>query len=265
MGKVNTDDNPAPCHNPDDCLVFDISGDWGYFGRVDDSVANMTYKIPPRTTVAGIISAILGYKRDSYYDIFAKGESAIAVQPLSTLDTMPMSMLTLTTANRAVNEESVGEHKIGLLDSTENRQIHAYELLVNPSYRVYVWVSDSSVYDELKKHLENGTSVYTPSLGKSEYIASVDYVGEYDVNSSESRTDVESAIPFGQSNVIPTSGAVFDSQRSQCYMETFDYEGKTYRRTTEYQNYTFTTNCESMKVTDDVPVVEVNNNNIVFH
>jgi len=60
----------------------------GHFKRVGRSVTKQTYRIPPRTTVAGMLAAIVGSDRDSYYDVFGADTSAIAITPLFDIRTV---------------------------------------------------------------------------------------------------------------------------------------------------------------------------------
>ena len=67
---------------PPRCLSFTVRGDFGHFRRVDGTVVRQTYKLPPRTTVAGLLSAVAGLERDSYYDQFGPDTSAVAISLL---------------------------------------------------------------------------------------------------------------------------------------------------------------------------------------
>jgi CRISPR-associated protein Cas5h len=60
-------------------VSFTVRGEWAHFRRVEANRTKMTYRLPPRTTVAGMVAAISGYDRDSYYDLFGSEESAIAI------------------------------------------------------------------------------------------------------------------------------------------------------------------------------------------
>ena len=40
-------------------LTFTVTGPWGHFRRIDTTTEKLTYRVIPRTTVAGLIAAIL--------------------------------------------------------------------------------------------------------------------------------------------------------------------------------------------------------------
>ena len=50
-----------------DLLVFDISGKFAHFRKYYTNSSSLTYLVPPRTSIYGLIAGILGLERDSYY------------------------------------------------------------------------------------------------------------------------------------------------------------------------------------------------------
>jgi len=51
----------------------------GHFRRYYSNSSSLTYSIPPRTTICGILAGILGMERDSYYEQFSVDNCDIAV------------------------------------------------------------------------------------------------------------------------------------------------------------------------------------------
>ena len=64
-------------------IAFDIWGDYGYFRRGYTSTSTITYPFPSRTTIAGLISGILGLEKDSYHDIFSENNSKLGLRILN--------------------------------------------------------------------------------------------------------------------------------------------------------------------------------------
>jgi len=60
-------------------LSFHIKGKMAHFRRYYSNSSALSYTIPPRTTIAGIVAGLLGYERDSYYEIFSLERSHISV------------------------------------------------------------------------------------------------------------------------------------------------------------------------------------------
>jgi len=255
MARRVTDDTPlgespnskvnAPTVNPDGlpdrCLSFTIESDWGHFRRIDRTVTKQTYRLPPRTTIAGMLAAITGVHRDGYYDTFADSVSAVGIELLREPRTVTEPSLGLGTNPNETMDSAGGTGqktvKVRFPDSTDNRQIHSYELLVNPAYRIDVAVEDPEFYGALKQHLERGTSYYPPSMGLSEFLAWVEYHGEFDVETAESNDSVtiQSAVPDGIEETVPKAGTSYSIERVPGFMEATGSG----RRTTGYVDLAF--------------------------
>lgn len=60
-------------------LSFHLKGKMAHFRRYYSNSSALSYTIPPRTTIIGIVAGLLGYPRDSYYEAFSKDQCKIAV------------------------------------------------------------------------------------------------------------------------------------------------------------------------------------------
>ena len=258
-GTVSTSTDSGSGSNeggdPPECLSFTIGGEWGHFRRIEGNIVKQTYRIIPRTTVAGLVAAILGLGRNEYYDLFQPENSAIAIEPVRTLRTINMPMNTLSTAGEDIKTvPSRGRKlKIGLPDPTKPRQQHNYEVLVEPAYRIDLWLKDESQYSALQKSLKEGRSYYTPSLGLSEHLAWIEYHGEFPVESGprDGRVAVDSAVPEQTEAVVPETDVAYGVERSPAFME----RHKGGRRTTGFTSYAF--NPEAGPLTIESPVTQV--------
>jgi CRISPR-associated protein Cas5h len=252
---------------PSRVLSLTIRADWGHFRRVDRTVTKQTYRIPPRTTIAGLLAAICGVHRDGYYDVFARDASAIAIEPLEEYRTLTVPSLGLGTNPDETMETAGGTGqksvKVRYPDSTDNRQIHSYEVLVNPVYRIDVAVEDEEFYSALKTHLEAGTSYYPPSMGLSEYLASVEYHGEFEPTTvaSDDSVSVESVVPEVVDDVVPSVDSTHRVERMPGFMEAHDGG----RRTTEFTDYAFTASDQIVVNTAEMTPVEVDDRTVLFH
>lgn len=218
------------------CLSFTVRGPWGHFRRVEGNVVKQTYRIIPRTTVAGLLAAVLGIGRDKYYELFASDSSAVAVEPVRDLRTLNMPMNTLSTADESMQSlNSHGKLSVKLPDPSKPRQQHNYEVLVEPAYRIDVALADDARYRELRNHLEAGTSHYVPSLGLSEHLAQIDYYGEFEVKPApdDGVVSVDSAVPDAVDSVVPDPETRCQVEQSPAFM-TADERGRTTRSFTTY-------------------------------
>lgn len=255
---------------PDSCLSLTVRSTWGHFKRVGRSVTKQTYRAPPRTTVAGMLAAIVGRDRDSYYDVFAADVSAIAITPLSDIRTLNLPTTGLgTDPKQSVTGTAGGKNKKYTLTyqvTKGDRQLHSYEVLVDPAYRIDVALEDEEFYETLRSYLDNGESHYTPSLGKSEYLATIENV---DVDPKLSTVeeadtyDIDSVVPVSLSAAEPQPGVTYGIERSPAVMERTPGG----RRTTRFDDYVYTRAADAtvrVSPTLEITPVEIDGRTVVF-
>lgn len=239
---------------PDTCLSIRLSSDWGHFKQVGRTATKQTYRIVPRTTVAGLLAAIVGAPRDSYYDVFTDDGAAIAITPLGELRTINVPTIAVgTDPDQSVSKMAGNRQSKALTyqDTRQDRQIHVYETLVDPEYRIDVALEDESFYDDLRRMLERGESHYPPSMGLSEYLADVELL---DANAQPVReassgpVDVDSAAPASIADTIPQPGVQYSTERSPAVMESISGG----RRTTRFDDYVYAPSAEhSVRLSPD--------------
>lgn len=255
---------------PEQCLSFRIRSDWGHFRKVGRTATKQTYRVIPRTTVAGVLAAIVGAPRDSYYDVFAPDTSAIAITPTSTLRTINIPETVIGTDPDQQTAQSVGSRRSKSLtyqDSTQDRQIHVYETLVNPTYRIDLAIEDQTFASKLQSHLEAGTSHYPPSMGLSEHLATVELISTNTIPTRIENTgmiDIDSVVPGSLDMTVPQPRVQYSTERSPGIMEAIPGGRKTVR----FDDCMYTPAAESTIRVDpaklDMPVVNVGERTVVF-
>src|SRR6056297_1529391 len=121
-----------------ECLSFTIAGPWAHFRRIDTTTEKLSYRVIPRTTVAGLVAAILGEPRDSYYETFAPDASAIAISPQCELETQSIPQLTLPTTEGdiktadGVSGKTVFDPEV----IARERKRRTFEYVVDAAYRI---------------------------------------------------------------------------------------------------------------------------------
>jgi len=260
-----TDHALAASELPEDaktCLSFTVSGPWGHFRRIEGNIVKQTYRVIPRTTVAGLIAAMLGIERDGYYDLFAPGESLVAIEPTSELRTMKLPMNTLSTADEHLASLNPrGKLSVKLPNPSKPRQQHNYEVLVEPAYRIDVWLADDERYGQLRSLLESGESYYVPSLGLSECLATVEYHGEFPIE-KDPQSDtiaIDSTVPEAVDAIVPTPETRYQVEQTPAFMESDD-SGRTTRA---FVSYAYNPDGGSLTVTD-VATYSVDDRTVVF-
>ncbi|MFC6989094.1 type I-B CRISPR-associated protein Cas5b [Haloplanus sp. GCM10025708] len=233
--------------SPERCLSLTVRGPWGHFRRVEGNVVKQTYRIIPRTTVAGLLAAVLGIERDGYYQLFGLERSAVAIEPVREIRTLNMPVNALSTA--AENLRSLngrGKLSVKLPDPTDLRQQHNYEVLVDPAYRLDVALADEDRYQRLRELLAAGKSHYVPSLGLSEHLAEIEFHGEFDVTPGpdEGITAVDSAVPNAVDDIVLGRETRCGIEESPAFMAA-DSGGRT---TTAFATYAYNPDAEPLEV-----------------
>lgn len=248
--------------SPERCLSITVRGPWGHFRRVEGNVVKQTYRVIPRTTVAGLLAAVMGIERDGYYDLFSPERSAVAIEPIRELRTLNMPMNTLSTAAGDLQSlNGRGKISVKLPDPTHPRQQHNYEVLVEPAYRLDIALADEERYTQLREMLATGRSYYVPSLGLSEHLAELEFHGEFPINEgpNDGVVTVESVVPNAVDDIVPDRDTRCGIEESPAFM-TADSGGRT---TTEFTAYAYSPDAEPLAV-QDVDTSHVDGRTVVF-
>lgn len=242
-----------------ECLSFTVEGPWAHFRRIDATTEKLTYRVIPRTTVAGLLAAVLGEPRDSYYDTFARDASAIAISPQCTLETQSIPMLTLpTTKDDIKTADGVsGKTVVDPEVIAAGRKRRTFEYVVDAAYRIDLVLDDLETFDRLCGFLKDGRATYTPALGKSECLAEITDVVRDTVEAGGDADAISSTVP--ESYVAPTPGAAFRMERTPAYMTA----AKGGRRTTGFTSYAYAPDEETLAA-PNAPVMTAENRTVCF-
>lgn len=186
-------------------VIFRISGRYAHFRRPYTNVSSLSYPFPPRPTIAGLLGAILGIQKDKVAETFNERTLKVAVA----IEKQTKTITHVTNFRQdgiGGIDYSIKKPKKGWKPK-ELKNIPPYneatqipmELLRNPSFLIYVYLDDGDIRSELVSRLKTNRYVYTPCLGLSEFLASVEYVnngnatqlgaGKYDVKSAIAKDD----------------------------------------------------------------------------
>ncbi len=148
-------------------LVFDIYGKFAHFRKFYTNSSSLTYGIPPRTTITGIIAAIMGLERDSYYDEFNSDNLKIAVKKIGTTQKIiqTLNYMRATTMNE-------------LIIGKEHTQV-PFEILRgkdNVRFRIYLTHRDKSIFEEIERRVKKNLFIYPPYFGSASFGCNILYV-----------------------------------------------------------------------------------------
>lgn len=152
-----------------DVVVFDVWGDYAYFRRGYTTTSTISYPFPSRTTIAGFVAGILGYPRDSYYELFNEENSLIGLKIVNPIKKTRLNL------NYVNTKESM--HLFEIKSNGKRTQVPA-EFLKDVKYRIYVCLEDKKLMDQLYTLLSEHKSVYTPYLGITECLCNFELVGD---------------------------------------------------------------------------------------
>lgn len=147
-------------------LVFDISGEFGHFRKFNTTTSPLTYIIPPRTSIQGILGAIAGIDRFSYIETFNKDNADIAVQLINPVKKMNMAFNLIDTKDSFFN--------------INTRTQIEFELLKDPRFRIYTALLDEHLFYLLEKNISSKQPVFSPYLGLSQFTSRLDYIGTFE-------------------------------------------------------------------------------------
>ena len=242
-----------------EALSFTVRGPWAHFRRVDATTEKLTYRVMPRTTVAGLLAAVLGEPRDSYYGTFAKNSSAIAISPECELQTQSIPQLTLPTkgGNIMTADGVSGKTVVDPDTIAEERKRRTFEYVVDPAYRIDLVLDDTETFERLADFLQSGRSTYTPSLGKTECLADISDVTRTVVGEDGDSEEVDSTVP--EEYVVPTPGEPLRMERTPAYMVADDGG----RKTTGFVSYAFAPGDQTLAA-PSAPVRSVGERSVCF-
>lgn len=163
--------------NSKEILIFDMSGEYGHFRKYNTTTSPLTYSIPTRTAIAGIIGAVLGMERElvegvfpensiPVHEFFSRDNSDIAIQILNPVKKVTIGMNLINTKNSFYNLTKAGRTQI------------PFEFIKNPKYRIFVSFNDKEKFDELKQRLKKKKFHFSPYLGLAQLTATLEFVAE---------------------------------------------------------------------------------------
>lgn len=194
----------------DKVLVFDLWGTYGHFRRLESTTSPLTYSIPTGTAIAGIIAAILGFERDSYYEVFAPKNFKYSLRILSPVKKLRLNISLINT-----------KEGFFLRGMRNPRTLIPYEVLVNPRYRVYVWLKDNDLFEKLTMLIKKHKSHYTPYLGIAPLIADFKFINVIEnpqiIKKSDGLIEINSVLERQYGPVIPKEGQRYLIERIPRY------------------------------------------------
>jgi CRISPR-associated protein Cas5h len=153
-------------------VQFDLYGRMAHFRKFYSNVTSLSYYFPPRNTVMGIIAAVLGMQRDSYYETLSKDKLGISIQMLRE----PRKLLISTDY---LDIQNVGVKSLRGMTGMKPKKIE-YILAKDGDeigYRIFVASRNSdteTLLTRLYSNLSASAPIYPISLGPAYCLARID-------------------------------------------------------------------------------------------
>ena len=187
-------------------LSFIISGKMGHFRKYYANNTAFTYSIPPRTTLMGIVAAVMGLPKDSYYEDFASEKINFGIRVLSPLKKSFhrlnfLSVKSIGDVTRNMSSDFRGED--GRIQ-TPFEIISGWDIVKNDVvYQVFISATDigSESFEKIKNHFLNKEPVYNVSLGAANFMATISKIKLFKASEIQEIKDedfvlIHSAIPI---------------------------------------------------------------------
>lgn len=182
--------------NSKELLIFDISGEYGHFRKYNTTTSPLSYSIPTRTAIAGILGSILGMEREIRDGVYPEGAEPVQEFFSKELSDMAVQIM------RPVKKENIGFNlintKTSFYDLTRaGRTQIEFELVKDVHYRIYLAMENTAKFEELSERIENKRHHFTPYLGLAQFTAQVDFVQRAtatEVSSNGEFTEIVTAV-----------------------------------------------------------------------
>src|SRR6056297_2513109 len=118
-------------------LVFDIWADYAHFKKYYTTTSPLSFSIPPKTTLYGIVGAILGLDKKEYLNYFQQGRAKIGIEIKRPIKKTRISLNLIDTK------------KARLMSRIDTRTQIKTEFLKDVKYRIYFYHQDIELYEKL--------------------------------------------------------------------------------------------------------------------
>ena len=149
---------------------FRYHGKFGHFLRAESTVDGLTYPVPTRTALQGLVGAVLGLNKDEPQLVLAEAKLAVA-------GPVPHRFWHKTNVRKdppAALPYTVKRRDRGTAADERNMRF-AQEWLWQPDF--HVWAAlPATVHEEFASRLRTRRWHFSPSLGLSELLAQLDHL-----------------------------------------------------------------------------------------
>ena len=154
----------------DRIISFKLCGKFAHFRKFYTNSSSLSYLVPPRTVVIGLLASILKIPRDEYYEIFTEEKCKISVsvsfgikirKQTQSVNYLHTEYFKLITTRESGKKPQHSQCKLELLMAPEDGNIE---------YWIYVgYHSDNDMFTKLEQHLATNDFGYGLYLGQRQF------------------------------------------------------------------------------------------------
>ena len=224
-------------------LELKLTGKFAHFRKFYTNASSLTYIIPPRTTICGLLASIMQIKRDGYYDIMSSENLGVAISLVPNIYYHKVF--------QTLNYAQDATPKIPINDLSAHKQCRL-ELLKAQGSEDLEWIlflcfdrMKSNVFTELENKIKVKDFGYGLYLGQRQFIAHLELIRTYNQGEFEpiSESDyLDSAIERELIEGITSQDCDLIMERMPLEQELIEGKRKSYRQTKRFGNIVIETN-----------------------
>lgn len=182
-------------------INFRLSGRFAHFLRADAGASAISYPVPPRTVIMGIIGAVIGLEKDQPQILLEPMHVAISGRiPISHWHKAKLRKDPPESLNYVIKKSQ----KIEKSTKPEKATLITQEWLFNPSFDIWVALPEP-FHTQFENRIRERRWYFQPSLGLSEMLADLEFL-----ETSEARK-----LPLGNylvETIVPQDSVQLDIQ-----------------------------------------------------
>ena len=202
-------------------IIFDIWGDYAHFKKPYTTTSPLTYSIPSRTALTGIIGAIMGIRKDKNNEDLNYSKCNLSIRI--------MNPIKKTIINQNLINTKTAE-KMSRMKSKGGRTQIRIENLKDVKYRIYVEIFSEKEHNDLLSRLKNHSPVFTPSLGISENLANFSFIEEVEYKKEMGDIKLHSVLNIEK---IQPQNVIFEEGK-EYFVDTYSVEMQEDREVLKY-------------------------------
>jgi len=177
-------------------ISFDIAGKFGHFRKFYGNNTAFTFAVPPRTTIMGMLGAMMGWEKGSYHEKLSVANIRIGIRVMQPIKKSfhRLNFLKILGSNDFRGKNGRVQTPFEVISGLNPRTDEI-------KYRIYLspGLNEGAIFDKLALRIKERKFVYNISLGTANFSARVENYLVYPASkiqeiSSDNFQDISSAV-----------------------------------------------------------------------